>query len=151
MKTAIIPGKYFEEFAEGEEFITPSRTITETDIVNFAALSGDYHPLHTDEVYASNTVHKGRIAHGALIAAISTGLMGRLGLFDSTAIANMGQEWRFTHVVKIGDTINVKIKILEKRETKKKEAGLIIREITIFNQKGEQVGEGKATMLVKRK
>ena len=151
METAILPGKFFDEFAVGEEFITPSRTITEADIVNFAALSGDYHPLHTDAEYASKTIHQGRIAHGALISAISTGLMGRLGLFDSTAIANMGQEWRFTRAVKIGDTINVKIKILEKRETKKKETGLIVREISIFNQRGEQVGEGKATMLVKRK
>ncbi len=150
METAILPGKYFDEFIAGEEFLTPSRTITETDIVNFAALSGDYHPLHTDEEYAKKTVHQGRIAHGALISAIATGLMGRLGLFDGTAIANMGQEWRFKRAVKIGDTITIKVKILEKRETAKKETGLIIREISILNQRGEEVGEGKATMVGKR-
>ena len=44
-------GKYFDEFVVGDEFITPSRTITETDVVMFAAMSGDYNELHTSEEY----------------------------------------------------------------------------------------------------
>lgn len=57
-------GKYFEEFKIGEEFISPGRTVTESDIVSFAGLSGDYNPLHTNEEFAKESVYKGRIAKG---------------------------------------------------------------------------------------
>lgn len=150
MDQSVLPGKFFEEFMEGEEFTTPSRTVTEVDVINFAGISGDFHPLHMDEEYAKKSIHKGRIAHGSLITSIATGLMARLGLWESTALANLGYEWKFHAPVKIGDTITVKLKIGGKKETKRQDAGVIQREIDVFNQRGELVLSGRSAFLVKR-
>ena len=150
MDYSALPGKFFEEFREGEEFVTPSRTITEVDIINFAGISGDFNPLHVDEEYAKKSIHKGRIAHGSLITSIATGLMARLGLWESTALANLGYEWKFHMPVKIGDTITVKLKIGSKKETKRQDTGIIQREINVFNQREELVLSGRSAFLVKR-
>jgi acyl dehydratase len=151
MDGQVLPGKFFEDYIEGEEFITPSRTITEVDVVNFANISGDFHPLHMDEEYARKSIHKGRIAHGSLITAIATGLMARLGLWEATAMANLGYEWKFHAPVKLGDTITVRLKIAQKKETKRTDAGVIEREINIFNQRDELVVSGRSRFLIKRK
>ncbi len=58
--------KYFDEFVLGEEFITPTRTMTETDVVMFAAMSGDYNELHTSEEFGKKTQFGKRIVHGLL-------------------------------------------------------------------------------------
>jgi acyl dehydratase len=120
------------------------------DIVNFCGISGDFHPLHIDEEFARKSIHKTRIAHGSLITAIATGLLSRLGLWESTALANLGYEWKFHAPVKIGDTITVRLKIGGKRETKRQETGIIQREIGVFNQRGELVLSGTSAFLVKR-
>ena len=57
---------YFEDYTLGERFVSPARTITEADIINFASLTGDWHPLHTDVEYAKSTPFGERIAHGML-------------------------------------------------------------------------------------
>jgi acyl dehydratase len=151
MDGQVLPGKFFEDYIEGEEFITPSRTITEVDVVNFAGISGDFHPLHMDEEYARKSIHKGRIAHGSLITSIATGLMARLGLWESTALANLGYEWRFHAPIKIGDTITVRLKIAGKKEAKRFDAGIIQREINVFNQRDELVVSGRSDFFVKRR
>lgn len=144
-------GMYFEDFEVGQEFLSPARTITEADVVQFAALSGDYNPLHTDAEYARETQFGERIAHGLLGLAIASGLTGRLGLFEGTALAFLGVDWRFTGPIFFGDTIRVKIKIAEKREAKKPDRGIIIRDTSVVNQRGEVVQQGKITIMVKRK
>ena len=58
---------FFEDYELGEFFVSPGRTITETDIVLFSAFTGDWHPLHTDVEYASKTPFQGRITHGFLV------------------------------------------------------------------------------------
>jgi len=63
-------GRYFEEFQVGETLVSGRRTITEADVTAFAGLSGDFNPLHIDEVFAQSTPFKGRIAHGLLVVAI---------------------------------------------------------------------------------
>src|SRR3954447_1047320 len=98
-------GLYFEEFVVGDEAATPSRTITETDIVQFAGLSSDWNPLHTDAEFAAATPFGQRIAHGLLGLSIASGLMARLGHIDGTAIAFRGiEEWKFSKPIYIGDT-----------------------------------------------
>ncbi len=80
-------GKTFNEFKVGDKFTTASRTITEADVVNFAGLSGDFNPLHTDEEFGKSTPFKGRVAHGMLSVAVATGLANQLGIFEGTTIA----------------------------------------------------------------
>ena len=98
-----------DDYQIGEKLITPGRTVTESDIVSFAGLSGDFHSLHTDSVYAAKTQFGERIAHGMLVLSIGTALPYRLGpnyFLPHSFIAFYGMEnIRFTAPVKIGDTI----------------------------------------------
>ena len=146
-----VAGKYFDDFKVGDEFVTPARTMTEADIVNFAGLSGDYNPVHTDEEYARNTPFKGRIAHGMLVLVIGTGLLARLGILDGTAVAFLGLTWRFIGPVKIGDTIKCKATVYEKKETKDSGRGVVSFGMAIVNQRDEVIEEGQVTMMLLRR
>jgi acyl dehydratase len=146
-----VVGRYFEDFTTGETFTSPARTVTEADIVMFSAISGDHNPLHTDAEFARTTPFGQRIAHGLLGLAMITGLMGRLGLFEGTAIAFLGLKWRFTAPIFIGDTVHVEMTISEKRETSNPERGVLVREVKLLNQRGEVVQEGTMDVMVRRR
>ncbi|WP_145187341.1 MaoC/PaaZ C-terminal domain-containing protein [Pseudomonas sp. URMO17WK12:I11] len=134
---------YFDELFEGQEWNSPRRTITEADIVMFAALTGDHNPVHTDEEFAKNTVFGGRILHGPAGFAIATGLESRLGIKEGTAIAFLGMTWDLRGPIKIGDTIHVNQKVGSKRETKKPGVGIVNFQVALVNQRGESVQEGE--------
>jgi acyl dehydratase len=152
MKENAVRGLYWEEWEIGAEFVSPSRTVTEADIVMFAGLSGDYNPLHVNEEHSKKTPFGGRIAHGPLVYAIAAGLLFQLHLYDDTLIAFLGFEnLKFTKPVKAGDTIHAAVKVLEKRETSNKERGIMKRQLQVLNQRGEVVQEGIQTFLLKRK
>ena len=103
-----MPPLYFEDVEVGFRFETPSRTVTEADLVAFAGVSGDFNPLHTDRVFAATSIYGERIAHGALVLSLVTGLRQRVGLFDGTLMGLLEiRSWRFVAPVLIGDTIRV--------------------------------------------
>jgi hypothetical protein len=85
-------GRHFDDFAAGEIFTTAARTVTEGAVDQFAGLSGDFNPLHTDEESARQGPTKGRIAHGMLVLAIATGQVNQLGLFEGTTLALLGMD-----------------------------------------------------------
>ena len=144
-------GLYWEEWAIGAEFFSSARTITEADIVNFAGISGDYNPLHIDEEFCRNTQFGTRIAHGPLVYSIATGLIFQLHLYDDTLIAFLGfDSLKFTKPVKIGDTVRVRIEVLEKRETSKPDRGIMKRLLQVINQRDDVVQEGVQVFLLKR-
>ena len=133
-------GLYWEEWKIGAEFVTSARTITETDIINFAGISGDYNPLHIDEEFCRNTQFGTRIAHGPLVYSIATGLIFQLHLYDDTLIAFLGfDSLKFTKPVKIGDTIHARVEVIEKRETSKSDRGIMKRLLQVLNQNNELV------------
>ncbi len=145
-------GLYWEEWDIGAVFESPARTVTETDIVMFAGLSGDYNPLHTNEEHCKQTQFGTRIAHGPLVYAIAAGLLFQLHLYDDTLIAFLGFEnLRFTKPVKAGDTIHARVKVLDKRETSNPDRGVMRRELHVLNQRGEVVQESIQAFLLKRK
>jgi len=145
-------GKFFEEFSEGQTFRSPGRTITETDIVNFAGLTGDFNPLHTDEMFASNTDFGERIAHGPMMVGMSFGLLSRLDLLDGTVIALRDIEWRFEAPVRIGDTIHADATVLETRTSRRAvDRGYVSLQIDLTNQDKVLVQSGKAGVIVQRK
>jgi 3-hydroxybutyryl-CoA dehydratase len=130
---------YFEDFVVDSISTSRTRTITEADIVNFAGLSGDFTELHMSESYAVAGPFGKRIAHGALIFSVSTGLVIQLGQLTSTVIAFYGiDKLRFTRPVFIGDTIHVTKKVLTK-EQKGSDRGVVAFETTVRNQHGEPV------------
>src|SRR5205085_4745708 len=105
---------YFEDSTVGVEHVTRGRTITESDIMNFAGLSGDFIELHTNEQYARQSPFGRRIAHGMLTLSISTGLMVQMNLITDTVVAFYGiDKLRFVKPVFIGDTIHVRKCVIE--------------------------------------
>jgi acyl dehydratase len=146
-------GKYFDEFVVGGEYVTPSRTLTETDVVLFAAMSGDYNELHTSETFGKETQFGKRIGHGLLGLAVSHGLFFRLGLVEGTAIAFLGLEsWNFEAPFFIGDTIRVKIRVAEKKESKSKpDRGVVKFFFEIVKEPGQRIQSGYKILMIKRK
>jgi len=134
---------YFEDFAVGNAWVSPRRTITEADIVMFAGLTGDYNPIHTDEEFAKTTPFGGRILHGPGVFAIATGLEMRLGLKEGTAIAFLGMTWDLREPVRIGDTINVAQRVKAVRQTKDPTRGIVTFWVEVRNQRGETCQEGE--------
>jgi acyl dehydratase len=141
---------YLEDFAVGQETVTPARTVTEADVVAFAGLSGDYNPIHTDAEFAAATPFGQRIAHGALGLAIVTGLGSRTGMLDGTALAFLAiEDWRFARPILIGDTVRVRMTVTEVRPSSKPGAGVLKRRMELLNQRGEAVQSGTFVTLVR--
>jgi len=132
----------FEDYKVGEKFISPGRTITEADIVMFAAFTGDWHPLHTNVEYAEKTAFGERIAHGMLTLCVGSALIFRLGAYvtlPKSFIAFYGMDKvRFTGAVKIGDTIRCETEVVE-LQAKDDKRGVIVSQNNIKNQRGEDV------------
>jgi len=130
---------YFEDYSVGQVRTSRGRTVTEADIVNFAGLSGDFVELHVNEEYARQGPFGRRIAHGALIFSISTGLMVQMTSDHEAIVAFRGvDQLRFVAPVFIGDTIHVTKKTIEKN-SKDGIRGLVAFETTVLNQDGKAV------------
>ena len=142
-------GRTFEEFEIGQEARSPARTITETDIVNFAAYSGDYNPLHTDAVFAKDTSYGERIAHGLLGLSVSSGLTWRLGWIEGTALAFLDLEWKFRRPVVIGDTIHARMRVKELRAAPRMGGGIVTFDVRLLNQRDEITQKGTWRLLIK--
>ena len=127
---------YFEDYAIDDVRTSRGRTVTEADIVNFAGLSGDFVELHMNEEYARRGPFGKRIAHGALVFSISTGLMVQMTVHQEAIVAFRGvDQLRFLAPVFIGDTIHVVKKTVDKH-TKDGVRGLVTFETTVLNQDG---------------
>ena len=145
-------GMTFDEFEVGQQFTTASRTITESDVVTFAGLSGDFNPIHMDREFAQNTPLKGRVAHGMLVESIATGLGNQLGIYEGTTIAVLSMTIDYKGAVKFGDTIHVVITVSDKKETSKPGRGIVTFKTDVMNQRGETVIDGRwVVMMVRRK
>jgi acyl dehydratase len=144
------PRRYFEEIEVGEEYESPSRTVTEADIVIFAGLSGDYNILHTDAEFMKRSIFGERIAHGLLGLAIQSGLLTR-SMQPYATLAFAGMRWKFKGPIKIGDTIRVQARVAAKKETSKADRGLVTLERRVLNQRDEVVQEGDTDLMVERR
>ena len=146
-------GKHFEDWAEGYEFVTPTRTMTETDLVMFAAMTGDYNELHTSEAFMKESQFGRRIGHGLLGLAVSHGLLFRTGFLEGTVIAFLEVEsWKFMAPFFIGDTIHVRLKVAEAKASESKpDRGIVKLHLEIINQDGGVIQSGYKTLMVKRR
>ncbi|CAB4785368.1 MAG: dehydratase [Actinobacteria bacterium] len=144
-------GLYYEDFSVGDAVETPARTVTETDVVNFAGLSGDYNPLHTDAAFAAASPFGQRIAHGLLVVAFVSGLLARLSLFDGTGLAFVELRWKFLKPVFFGDTLHVRHSVLEKHDTKSTKSGTVSFQVDVLNQNSEIVQTGQRVLKLARR
>lgn len=140
---------YFEDIEVGTQWVSGRRTVTEADIGAFAGVSGDFNPLHTDEITAAASGYGGRIAHGALVLSIATGLRQQMGLFEGTHRGLLElRSWKFLAPVRAGDTIDTVSTVTELRLTSKGDRGLVTQRVDVRNQDGEIVQGGELVMLL---
>ncbi len=142
-------GLYFDEFTPGDSVESVGRTITEADVVNFAALSGDWNLIHTDAEYSKAQMYGRRVAHGLLVLSIASGLAVRLGFMEDTVMAFRGLEWKFVKPVFIGDTVRLRVTVAEKKPMARMGGGLVIFKMEVINQAGEVAQRGTWEVLCK--
>lgn len=147
--TPEVRGMYFEDFAIGRSMTSPGRTITETDVVLFSGISGDFNELHTNVEFAAASHFGQRIAHGLLGLAVASGLAGRAGFIEGTAIAFVGLEWKFKSPILIGDTIRLQAQVTKTRPMRAVGGGMVIFQVQLINQRQETVQEGEWRVLVR--
>ncbi|MBI2219145.1 MAG: MaoC family dehydratase N-terminal domain-containing protein [Candidatus Rokubacteria bacterium] len=150
--SADFPRVYFDDLVPGEEFTSLARTITEADIVNLAGVMGWYDPLHTDAESTKAGPFGGRVAQGLLGLVLSNGLSN--GCIPShrgiaAIVAFLGiAEWSFRAPIRIGDTIRIVTRVVEKRPTTSPDRGIVVFEQAVVNQDGRTVQDGRKTYLI---
>ncbi len=155
-RSAEDPPLFLDDLQAGARYRTGGRTVSEADVVNFAGLSGDFHALHMDETFAAGTVHKGRIAHGMLVVAMTAGLVARLRVMRGLERTTLGlagiDGLRFLKPTFIGDTITVELEVVEARPSQSKpDRGTLVMRRSVRNQRDEVVLEGLWTLIVQRR
>lgn len=142
--------KWFEDVAVGERFSTGGIVVTESHVMQFAGLTGDFFDLHVDDEFAKGLGFPGRVAHGILGLAIVDGLKNRAET-RFRAVASLGWNWKFAGPIYIGDRIHAEIEIASKRETKRDDRGILSLLFKVRNQRGDVVQEGTNDLMVLRK
>lgn len=150
--TNIIPAKhglYFEEFEVGQKVTSVGRTIAESDIFDFAGLSGDFNQIHTDADFSKDAPFGQRVAHGLLGLAIASGLIMRTGILEGTVIAFREiNNWKFINPIFIGDTIHVETEVIETKAMPRIGGGSVVIKLDVKKQSGETTMRGTWTALV---
>jgi acyl dehydratase len=142
-------GRFFEEFTSGQRYTTPGRTVTESDIVAFAGLTGDFNSIHTDAVYAKASSFGERVAHGMLGISFAVGLAVRTGILEGTVLAFREiKEWKFTQPIHIGDTIHVEIEVAETKAFPRLGGGMVTLVLKMLNQEAVSVMKGNLAVLI---
>ncbi len=140
---------YFDDLEVGMEWVSGRRTVTEADISSFAGLAGDYNPLHTDAVFAAQTPYGERIAHGALVLSIATGLRQQMGLFNGSLKGLLEiRSWRFLAPVRAGDTVEAVTTVEELRLSSKGGQGVVVQRVDVRNQSADVVQSGELVTLM---
>jgi acyl dehydratase len=124
----------FESLAEGQAFTTRGRTVTEADVVAFAALTADWHPQHSDAEWAASSAFGERIAHGLLVVSLAAGLVP----FDPARVKALRRvsDATFKRPVRFGDTLHVTGKVASLAAVTE-EAGLVTFAWRVLNQHGQ--------------
>jgi acyl dehydratase len=138
---------YFDDVEIGQQWESVGRTITETDIVNFAGLSGDFNPIHIDHEFAKTTPFRRPIAHGLLVFSVASGLGLNAPPMRTLAIVSI-KEWKFTGPIFVGDTIRVRSTVLAKESRSRGRRGEITWKREIMNQEGKLIQEATTITLV---
>ena len=145
-------GLYFEEFIVGQKTVTEKRTITETDIMEFARISGDDNRIHTDPEFSKTTPFGKQIAHGVLGLSFALGLAWKTGILDGTVIAfREVNEWKFIKPVFIGDTVYTELETIETKALPRIGGGGVTITLEVKNQNEEVCHRGRWTVLMMSK
>ncbi len=139
--------RWFDDFAIGDRFTSPSKTLTDAHFLFFAGMTGDAHPIHYDDEYAKRTRFGKRLAHGLLLTAMTAvGASTLAPVIEESIVAFVEQRTRFRAPAFIGDTLppGHEVVALER----KRSAGLLTLRVTLTNQRGEIILEGEHKYLI---
>ena len=132
MTSTVLPA----DIAPGDRFATSGRTVTESDVVGFAALTGDWHPQHADAVWAASSPFGERIAHGMLVLSFAVGLVPLDP--DRVLALRRVRDATFKRPVKLGDTIHVEGRVDEVKPIDDATA-IVALAWSVVNQEGKTV------------
>jgi oxepin-CoA hydrolase/3-oxo-5,6-dehydrosuberyl-CoA semialdehyde dehydrogenase len=146
--------KYFDELNVGDALVSPRRTVTEADIVNFAGVSGDFFYAHMDDIAARDSIFEKRVAHGYFVLSAAAGLF--VDPAPGPVLANYGLEsLRFVKPVYPGDTIQATLTVKQKTAKEKRDGqvlqGVVAWDVEVKNQVAELVAVYTILTLVARK
>ncbi len=149
----IMEGRYWEDFNVGEKFQTARRTITESDVIQFCNLTWFNLSMFFDEVYAKEeTVYQARVVPGPFIIPLAVGLFLKFGFYERTAISLLDiRNMHFDNSLRIGETMQVEVIILEKRATKKPDRGLLVLQFKVKKHDETPIMTFEMVHLLKRR
>jgi len=148
-----IIGRYWEDFRVGEKFQTTRRTIFESDVIQFCNLTWFNLSMFFDDVYAKeDPIYHERVVPGPFLIALAIGLFIKLGFYDRTAISMLDiKNVRFHNSLRIGETMQVEVTILDKRETKTPDRGLLTLQFAVTRHDQTPIMTFEMVHLLKRK
>lgn len=142
--------RYFEDFTVGETFVIPSKTLSESHFLLFAAVSGDNNPLHYDREFCRGRGLPERLAHGYLVTVQTVlGASPLSPLIQETIVAFLDQSSRFLKPVFVGDTLYPRLTVQEL--TPRRTTGLVKFRATVHNQHSELVLDGHHSYIVRKR
>jgi len=147
----IAPLTAFDDIAVGDRYETPGIDIGESHVLGFAGLTGDFMPHHVDGQFSASQGFPERLAHGLLILGLVDGLKNRAGVRFDVVAALGWSEVRFLAPSFVGDRIQACVTVVEKRETRNPQRGIVVLQVTATKQDGTIVLEGKTPQLMHRR
>lgn len=144
-------GTFFEDFAPGQTLVTRGRTITESDIVQFGSLTGDFNPMHFDADYMQDHMLGQRVAHGMLTLSYAVGQAYQLGFIEQTVLSFRSVSMKFSAPVYIGDTIHAELTVTETKPAARLGGGTVTLGLRVIKQDGSVVQKGELVLLVASK
>ena len=142
--------RWFEDFALGERFLIPSRTVTEAHFAAFQAISADNHPIHYDIEYCRERGHKGPLAHGfQILAFTAAGASTFAHQIGGSLIAFVEQSSKFLKPVYAGDTLYPVLEIAALAP--QRSTGVVTLNVTVHNQNGDLVLTGEQKILLRKR
>ena len=141
---------WYEDVAVGDRYATGGILVTESHVLGFAGLTGDFFDLPVDEQFAQELGFPRRVAHGILGLALTDGLKNRAEA-RFRGVASLGWNWKFAAPIFIGDRIHAEIEVLAKRETRRPDRGILTLGFAVKNQDGVVVQHGSNELMVLRR
>src|SRR4051812_7232460 len=150
MSAYVNESKHFEEVQIGDSWRSPGRTITETDVVHFAGLTGDFNPLHVDQAYARSSPFGRPVAHGLLGLSLVAGLGSNSPPMCTAAFVRI-VDWKFLHPLFIGETVAVETEVLDKQLHGRRHGLIVWQRQLVSVEKGLVLQQGVYETLVRTK
>lgn len=139
---------YVEDIEPGQAFVTSGIVVTEAHVVQFAGLSGDFFDVHMDDRFARSVGFPTRVAHGLLCLALVDGLKNRAAI-RFAAVASLEWTYRFLRPVFFGDRIEGRVRVLDKRATRRPDRGIVRLQMDVWNQDEVMIQSGVNVLMVR--